>query len=37
MGSYVQIISTYADGYQTQRSGVLIGSNDILTAAHSIY
>lgn len=37
VGSYVQVVSVYADGYATQSSGVLIGSNDVLTAAHAIY
>ena len=36
-GSFVQIISTYEDDYKTQSSGVMIGSNDVLTAAHAIY
>lgn len=37
VGYFVQIISTYADGYATQSSGTLIGSNDVLSAAHAIY
>lgn len=37
VGYFVQIISTYADGYTTQSSGTLIGSNDVLSAAHTIY
>lgn len=34
---FVQIIATFPDNTQAQGSGVLVGSNDVLTAGHVIY
>ncbi|MCB2183982.1 MAG: DUF4214 domain-containing protein [Desulfobulbaceae bacterium] len=36
-GNFVHIISSFADGARLQGSGVMIGSNDVLTAAHVFY
>lgn len=35
--TFVQIIATFPDGMSFQGSGAMIGSNDVLTAAHVIY
>lgn len=32
----VRIVATFSDGYQQQGSGVVVGMNDVLTAAHLI-
>lgn len=37
VGYFVQIVSYFSDGYTAQGSGVMIGSNDVLTAGHVTY
>ena len=36
-GRFVQIQSTFSDGNTLIGSGVMIGANDVLTAAHTFY
>lgn len=36
-GRFVQIFSTFSDGSVLQGSGVMVGANDVLTAAHTFY
>jgi len=36
-GRFVQILSTFSDGVVLQGSGVMVGANDVLTAAHTFY
>ncbi|MEA2019428.1 MAG: DUF4214 domain-containing protein [Campylobacterota bacterium] len=36
-GRFVQVTSTFSDGTITSGSGVMVGANDVLTAAHTFY
>ncbi len=36
-GRFVQVTSTFSDGSVLEGSGVMVGANDVLTAAHTFY